>query len=189
MKSRFHIRSALLLGISFSSVMLAGCSSSSTPPTPAAPPPPVNPGSAGWGYEIFRAGKRAGIDYACLRYWTWDDTVALAVWVDHTARTRINSKASGGQYEFKASFLTQAEEPLAEIGGHIASAQTGRLTIDGQELDLSDGWLVLVATAEKKVRVKQLKRPVLKDPKGSSGLFEKMASEPEIAAFFAQKTK
>lgn len=166
----------------------AGCTRN-TPPAPSAPAPVVEPDKEGWGYGDPRGGKTAGLDYGCVLYWKWDETVALGVWIDHTARSKGRAESSAGKFELKGSLLTQSEEPLVEISCTTADGKAGRLTVGGQELELSDGWLVLVSAGKGKSRFKQLKRPVLQDLKNGAKPFQAMKGDPEIVAFFAPKAE
>jgi len=166
MSDPFRILSALLFGLAVLLLMLAGCRSNN-PPTPPAPTPVVTAESEGWGYGESREGKTAGIDYGCVLYWKWDGAVALAVWVDHDARTKGQAEVANGKGDLQGSLLTREGEPMVEIRCATNDGKAGRLTVGGQELDLSDGWLILVSADKGKVRVKQLARPPLQGAKGT----------------------
>jgi hypothetical protein len=188
MSDPFRILSALLFGLAVLLLMLAGCRSNN-PPTPPAPTPVVTAESEGWGYGESREGKTAGIDYGCVLYWKWDGAVALAVWVDHDARTKGQAEVANGKGDLQGSLLTREGEPMVEIRCATNDGKAGRLTVGGQELDLSGGWLILVSADKGKVRVKQLARPPLQGAKGKAVSFQAMKGEPEIAAFFAPNPK
>lgn len=185
--TRTRPASSAALAVSISIVvMLAGCGPSKAPPPSPAPTPDVQVKSAGWGYGERRDGKAAGIDYAGVLYWTWDGAVALAEWVDHDAQTKGGLEfATGKEAILRGSLLSREGKPLVEIFCTTGDGKAGRLTVGGQELDLAGGWLVLVATEGGQMRVKQLKRLALTDPNG----LKAMRGEPEIAEFFAPKSK
>jgi len=188
MSDPFRRLFALQFGLAVLLLMLSGCGSNS-PPTPPVPTPVVTTESEGWGYGESREGKTAGIGYGCVLYWKWDGAVALAVWVDHDAQTKGRAEVANGKGDLQGSLLTREGEPMVEIRCATTDGKAGRLTVGGQELDLSGGWLVLVAADKGKVRVKQLARPPLQDARGKALSFQAIKGEPEIASFFAPKAK
>lgn len=177
--------SAVLAGSFLAVVILAGCSSNNPPPAPQ-PQPSIQPGSTGWGYAERHNAKVPGIDYAGVLYWSWDGAVVLAVWIDHAAQTKGGLEfTTGKEAILRGSLLSQEGKPQVDIFCTTGDGKAGRLIVGGKELDLAGGWLVLVATEGGQLRVKQLKRPSLTDPNG----LKAMRGEPEIADFFAQKSK
>jgi hypothetical protein len=135
------------------------------------------------------AGKLGGIDYAMVHYMIWDDRIALLVWADndtpnHTATwTSPANEGAEGVFDVALDKIT--------IKYRTADGKTGPVNVAGQELNLSDGWLVLVSTAGGQTRVKQLKREELKvqpDSEGGNAKdFEKLKTDPDVVAFYRDK--
>jgi hypothetical protein len=170
---------------------LTGCWSRA--PTPASVPAPaidVTTGSESWGYAERLMGKKTpGLDYACVLYMNWNDTVAFAVWVDHNARSKAHHEFAKGIADFKGGLSTQEERPLVDISCKTSDGKSGPLMINGQKLELNQGWLVLVKTEGGKVQIKQLQRSPMTNSRKEVAPFKSLAADPEIAGFFGKNPK
>ena len=135
------------------------------------------------------AGKLGGIDYAVIHYLIWDDRIALLIWTDNeTINYGANWSAplhEGGEGTFDVTL-----DKIA-LKYRTTDGKTGPVTVAGQDLELSNGWLVLVSSAGGQTRVKQLQREGLKvqpDVEGGNAKdFEKLKTDPDVLAFYRDK--
>jgi hypothetical protein len=170
---------------------------SKQPENRLAPIPDVNAHASdtGWGNPEIDKGGIPGIDYARIQWYTWNDRLVLAVWLDRWEGS--GSRGGGGigspgvyEGEFHASFLGGLKG-LPDVDVHCTTTDgtTGPITINDEKFDLSQGSLLLVSRSSGKLRTRLLNRRGLPSPdeKGDPKLFEKLKADPEVVAFFNQK--
>jgi hypothetical protein len=162
---------------------------------PAAPPPQpfkgrVDVRTRGLGpVNVPQEGKVGGVDYAVIHYLMWDDRIALLIWIDNENQN-FSGQGNWPRFEGEEAVYEGTLDQVA-MKYRTADGKNGSLTIAGQELNLANGWLVLVSTAGGELRVKQLQRERLKvqpDIEGGNAKdFEKIQGDPDVIAFFTKK--
>jgi hypothetical protein len=135
-----------------------------------------------------------GIDYATIFYCTWNDRVALAVWVDHDKHANTSQQYTypdDGKARWGSEFEGLEGGPSVAVAWTTPDGVSEPVMINDQKFDVTEGWLLLVSRADKKVRIKQLKRDALQvRPDSEGGPTKDLAvlkTDPEVVAFFTQK--
>jgi hypothetical protein len=164
----------------FAAVSQSGCAPAPTPTTSASKSktPDVRVAVAGWATpEGAETAIVPGIDYASIIYFVWDGDVALAIWTDGTEQpTAIykNPPVLSGRIS-EVSFNCQTED-----------GKIGSLTVGDQNVNLGDGWLVLLASKTGDVRMTQLAPLSRAAPSATqtNEYFSKLRNDPTIDQFF-----
>ena len=180
-------RLALACAASCALLALAGC----RPATPGPSGVPVKRDVLG-DVAVFdtpeNADPVAGIDYAAVTYYLWNDDLVFALWADTDNNDGERSSAGErlyGHIEFRDG------RPKVKFECKTPDGKGGSLTVHDQTFELSSGSLILVATSGGMVHLKQLKREGLAVllPSGQREGFQKWRTDPEIAEFFAKEKK
>ena len=166
-------------------------------------PPPSTPSSPNiHGSETWLGGPQEkekgvpGIDYARISWWTWNDRLILAVWMDRAeGGGSVGFNGNGTPEGYTAEFHVTKTDGFFGMPGvavHCTSkdGRSGPLIVNDEKFDLSQGSLLLVSRSSGKVRPKLLNRPdspvPFNDTKDANH-FEKLKKDPEIVPFFNPK--
>jgi len=107
--------------------------------------------------------------------------LTFAVWTDLTGSSR--SRSGTGFYEL----TQQGHDGVSfEIRCETSDRQTGTMTIDAAQYDLSNGVLFLISALDGKLRVLQLDHDMDEFPTNSSALVTLAKSNQEIREFFTR---
>lgn len=167
-------------------LLAAGCETSDPKPPPLPPAAEVATQHTAWGFEPVRAAGVAGIDRGSVLYWTWNDSILFALWIDQNARAQGKASMVDNKVRFDGAMTDPNGAPVVDISGETGDGKTGSVTINGKRYDLANGRLVLYATAGETVHLRQLKRDPLPKPTGGIG-FSALKADPEVQRFFARR--
>ncbi|MBI3823261.1 MAG: hypothetical protein HY289_11365 [Planctomycetes bacterium] len=169
------------------------------PPAKPGPAPETNNGRAQWTNDVKNA--RPGIDFAVVQYITWEDRIAFALWTDLgvpngfpnelSSYLRPNHAGSEGRYSGSIQEKQKPGGPVIEFSCATTDGVNGSIKVDGRAFELANGFVLLVSTADGKVRAKQIKRdplsvPPVGRPADVVNALDKLKADPEIIAFFAR---
>lgn len=136
-------------------------------------------------------GLIGGIDLAHIHYVTWKNEIAFLLWSDLGLGISWgnHSTSSGSDAEYvRSGDMRDPNHPKIEYELRTPDGKTGSVRVNGQKMDLSQGWLILVSVRSGEVRIKQLQReaPNSTPPlQGHPEVLDKLKADPEIVAFFA----
>ena len=175
--------------------LLAACGKQ--PENRSAPIPDVNANASQTGWGNPEAGKGVpGIDYARIHWYTWNDRLVLALWLDRWEGGGSRGHSGHGEPgvykgEFNVSYKGFEFKGVADVDLKCTTTDgtTGPVTINDEKYDLSQGSLLLVSRSGGKLRTKLLSRPGLPRPdiNGDPKVFENLKTDPEVVAFFDPK--
>jgi hypothetical protein len=188
---------ACLCGFLAAVALSAGCGRTSSGPAPLTFD--INDFNSGWcDWGPAPGGEKsltAGIDLAHIHYVTWKDKVAFLLWSDLGVGISWGnlSTSSGSDAEYvRTGHINDPDFLKIEYELRTPDGKTGSVTVNGQKMDLSQGWLILVSVRGGKLHIKQLQREALNATpplQGHPEVLDKLKMDPEIVAFFAGKKR
>lgn len=151
--------------------LLAGCGSDEPPP----PPPPLD--------AVVRVSN-ASWDQGSVVFWTWNDTVLFAVWVNQKLRPQGQVAIEKNRAHFTGALVNSDGTPVVEVDGTSFDGKRGRVTVNGQRCEIANGWLMLYAKIADTRRLRQITVPPLSVPP-TGNPFQELRKDPRIQEFFA----